>query len=231
VPASAGFPEVDSRSSVGIVRPGGGTLVERSLPAPARSGSHPRGDVAPAWRTILAGTPREVLARLVQGDPLGVRGVVANRLRSGSVLLDADRIHLRAIARIARSAGRYRGRPAVDAWVDGHVVQVLADVIREDHESTRAGAAAPAEVSEAFSALAGPLGLDPGSMRRACAVFNVLPLADRAAFVDLVLRNRSLDEMARELGENATQIARRARRALDAILGSARSLGEPRGQR
>jgi len=144
------------------------------------------------------------------------------------VLLDADRVHLRVIARIARSAGRYHGRPGVDDWVDGHVLQVIGDVVREDHESARTPTPTDEESSDAFLALASPLGLDPGSMRKACSVFNVLPLADRAAFIDLVLRNRSLDDLSRELGESATQIARRARRALDAILGSVRSPAEPR---
>jgi hypothetical protein len=65
-------------------------------------------------------------------------------------------------------------------------------------------------------------------MRKACSSFNVLPLADRSAFFDLVLRNRSLDDLAKELGEGATLIARRARRALDVILESARPLGEPK---
>ena len=203
----------------------------RSLPVPASAPADPRAETAPAWRGLLAGTPREVLARLVQGDPLGVRGVVARRLRSGSVLLDADRVHLRVVAQLARSAGKYRGRPAVEDWVDGHVLRILSELVREDHESAGAGAStepdAPARAPDAFTALAGPLGLDPRSMRAACAVFNVLPLADRAAFIELVLANRPLDDLARELGESATPIARRARRALDAVLGSARPLGGP----
>lgn len=205
------------------------TAPARRLPLSTQAAPDPRADGAPAWRTLLAGTPREVLARLVQGDPLGVRGVVAERLRSGSVLLDADRVQLRVIARIARSAGRYRGRPVVDDWVDGHVLQIIAEVIREDHESARGCVPTGEGLADVFTALAGPLGLEPASMRKACAAFNVLPLADRAAFVDLVLRNRSLDELARELGQSATQIARCARRALDAILESARPLGERKG--
>jgi len=206
--------------------------VDRSSPATSEeTGTSPGapGDGAAVWRTLLAGTPREVLARLVQGDPLGVRGIVSKRLRSGSVLLDADRVHLRVVARIARSAGRYRGRPGVLDWVDGHVLAVLGDVIREDHESARGSASTDEEAPDAFLALAGPLGLDPASMRRACSAFNVLPLADRAAFVDLVLRNRSLDDLARELGESATQIARRARRAFDSILESVRPIGGKKG--
>jgi DNA-directed RNA polymerase specialized sigma24 family protein len=58
-------------------------------------------------------------------------------------------------------------------------------------------------------------------MRAACAAFNHLPFADRSAFTDLVLRGVSLDKVARSAGESATEVARRARRALDAILTSA----------
>ena len=201
--------------------------MDRSSPVTsmdARLAADLEAGTAPAWRRVLAGTPREVLARLVQGDPLGVRSAVASRLRSGCLLLDADRVHLRVIARIARSAGRYRGRPGVEEWVDGHVLKILGEVIREDHEAARGRASTGNEPSAAFSALAEPLGLDPQSMRKACSSFNVLPLADRAAFTDLVLRSRSLDELARELGEGATHIARRARRSLDVILEAARPL-------
>ena len=204
--------------------------MDRSSPATSEE-TRVRSDgvQAPAWRSLFAGTPREVLARLVQGDPLGVRDVVAKRLRASSLLLDADRVQLRAIAQLARSAARYRGRPAIAEWVDGHVLRILAEVVREDHESAGSASRTEPQGADAFSALAGPLGLDPRSMRRACAAFNVLPLADRGAFLDLVLANRSLDDLAREQGESATTIARRARRALDLILESASTAVERGG--
>jgi DNA-directed RNA polymerase specialized sigma24 family protein len=208
---------VDRRSTATSTEPG-------LIPAPESTGPDVTG---PAWRSALAGTPREVLARLVQGDPLGVRGRVARRLRSDALLLDADRIHLCVVARIARSAGRYRGRPGIEEWLDAHVLATIADVVRRDHEVARSPQAFPEESASAFAALAAPLGLDPGGMRRACAAFNVLPQADRAAFVDLVLRDRSLDEMAKESGESATRIARRARRGLDAVLESSAATERP----
>ena len=55
-------------------------------------------------------------------------------------------------------------------------------------------------------------------MRDACSAFNRLPSAERRAFFDLVLQAGSLDELAREGEGSATEIARRARRALDVIL-------------
>jgi hypothetical protein len=133
-------------------------------------------------------------------------------------LLDADRVHLRVIARLARSAGRYRGGPSIAEWVDSHVLETLAEIVAEDHESSRLPPGDAREAPGTFDALAAPLGLDPVAMRSACARFNVLSVPERAAFVELVLRGRSLDELVRETGESAPRLAKRARRALDSLL-------------
>jgi hypothetical protein len=205
-------------------------LVRESSPPPA------------AWQTLFAGSPREVLSRLVQDDPLGVRGRIAERLRADALLLDGDRVHLRALARISRSAGSYRGRPELSAWVAGAVAESVQELVREMHEQARrrargredrargrpshpTGDADGACDADAFDVLAGPLGLDPESMRSACAAFDVLPFADRTAFFDLVLEAKDLDACARSAGVNASELARRARRALDAILGSVPGFG------
>jgi DNA-directed RNA polymerase specialized sigma24 family protein len=167
---------------------------------------------------LSGGTPREILCRIVQGDPLEMRDRVARRLRAGAYLVDADRVQLRALARCARFAQRYTGRPDLATWLDEIVDAAIEDLLRED-----AGADGDAEASEAapdtaFVALARPLGLEPSAMRRACAAFNRLPVPDRRAFFDLVIDGGSLDELARRSGENASELARRARRALDVLL-------------
>lgn len=172
----------------------------------------------PGWRKLLGGTPREVLGRLVQDDPLGIREKVGIRLQSDALLLDADRVHLRVLARISRFAGRYRGRPELSAWIESAVAEAVEELLREEHESVRSRRAEEPEKASVFASLATPLGLDPTAMRAACAAFNLLPFADRNAFADLVLRGRSLDKVARAAGESATEVARRARRALDTLL-------------
>jgi len=94
------------------------------------------------WRAWLAGaSPREILARIVQGDPLRLRARVARKLRDGAYLLDADRVHLRSLARCARAATRYRGRPELGSWLDGLVDAAVADLLREDDECVRRGEA------------------------------------------------------------------------------------------
>jgi len=177
--------------------------------------------IEPSWRKLLSGTPREVLARLVQDDPLGVRDEVGARLRADALLLDADRVHLRALARISRFANRYRGHPELPAWIESAVAEATQEVLREEHDVCRTPAGAQSGSTSVFSSLAPPLGLEPSAMRAACAAFNALPYAERSTFADLVLRGRSLDETARSSGESATEVARRARRALDVILACA----------
>jgi DNA-directed RNA polymerase specialized sigma24 family protein len=171
-----------------------------------------------------------VLGRLVQDDPLGVREKVASRLRADALLLDADRVHLRALARISRFASRYRGCPELSVWIDSAVAEALDELLREEHEWARSPRPTEPEKPGVFALLAPPLGLEPAVMRAACASFNVLPFAERSAFVDLVLHGRSLDDVARAAGESATEVARRARRALDATLATALKLGQTGGK-
>jgi DNA-directed RNA polymerase specialized sigma24 family protein len=170
-----------------------------------------------------------VLGRLVQNDSLGIRGKVAARLHSDALLFDADRVYLRVLARISRFAGRYRGHPELAAWIESAVAESIEELLREEHETLRSRRPEATEGVGLFAALGPPLGLDPMAMRAACAAFNQLPFADRSAFADLVLRGNSLDKAARSAGESATEVARRARRALDAILAPALQEHEKEG--
>jgi hypothetical protein len=169
------------------------------------------------WRTWLAGSPREVLARIVPGDPLGVRDAVAQALRAACVFLDADRVHLRALALVAREAARFRGRPELGTWLTEQSERAVAAILREDATASASGETRR-DPGGAFAQLARPLGLDADALRRGCAAFNRLPTADRAAFFALAIWNRRLDDLVRESGESATEIARRARRGLDAVM-------------
>lgn len=184
---------------------------------PIPEGVAREGDIR--WRQLLAGgTPREILCRIVQGDPLGLRDRVAQRLHAEAYLLDADRVQLRALARCARFASRYQGRPDFPTWLDEIVNQAIEDILREDLEADVERQKSASTPGAAFIALALPLGLEPETMRLACAGFNQLPGPHRRAFFELVIQGRSLDELARQHRESASEIARRARRALDLLL-------------
>ena len=171
----------------------------------------PRTEVGSGARALLQGrSPKEILSRIVGGDPLHLRARVGRALEEQALFLDADRVCLRALALTSRAAVRYRGQPELEEWLGARVDEALAELLEEGPES--GGAAG------AFESLATPLGLDPRALGRACGRFHRLPLADRRAFFDLVLQARSLDDLARASAESATEIARRARRGLDALL-------------
>ncbi len=162
--------------------------------------------------TLLCGSPREVLARIVPGDPLAIRDVVADVLRSQCLFLDADRVHLRALARTARSALRYRGSGLeLRTWLIAQASDAVAEILAEDLDTPRV------DPGSAFVQFARPLGLDPEVMRRGCVAFNRLPIEDRAAFFALVVEDVGLEAHARASGATTNEVGRRARRGLEAV--------------
>lgn len=218
-------------------RDSGGAVAAGASPA-ASSGSEAFEE--PSARLLLAGSAREILARIVPGDPLGLREAVGLRLRERHLLLDADRVHLRALARAARFAVRYRGRPALHEWLQERVDEAVEDLRREQAglrvrplAEGAGGPGAPADRghrgdprdSGAWHALGAPIGLDPEVLPAVCAAFNACPRDERRAFFRLVIEGASLDEEARRAAVSGSEYARRARRALDAILQAAEDAG------
>lgn len=183
--------------------------------AAQRPGSNAgRAEAARAnWRTLLAGaSPREVLARLLAGDPLGLRARVAVALADHGYVFDPDRVLLRVAARVARFSSRYRGQPELDAWLRGNIDEALLELVEDDREGADQGAAS------SLAVLAQPLGLSAQTLHRATIALHARTLPERRAFRRLVLEVGELDLVARELGMSATEAARAARRALEAVL-------------
>jgi len=189
-----------------------------SMASPPACPELPRLELAPGWRSLLQGrSPKEILSRIVSGDPLRLRARSGRALEAQALLLDADRVFLRALALTSRAAVRYRGLPEIDIWLGARVDDALREVLEEGEDAPRAAGA--------FETMAAPLGLDPRALGRACARFHRLPFPDRRAFFDLVLHARSLDDLARAQGESVTEIARRARRGLEAVLAADEAQG------
>ena len=185
-----------------------------SSPRPARG-----------WRTILAGSGSSaLLPRLLQGDPLDLRARVARALERRALVLDAERAFLRAVARTARLAQRYRGEPALGTWLDQRVDEALDQLLGEDRQGELLQAP-----SGACPSLCRPLGFEPCDARRILTALNSRPLAERRAFWELVVAGKSFDG----LGPQAVSTARRARAALVALLEAEPSTGRdlPRGAR
>ena len=190
-----------------------------SMASPPACPELPRMEMAPGWRSLLQGrSPKEILSRIVSGDPLRLRARTSRGLEAQALLLDADRVFLRALALTSRAAVRYRGQPEIEVWLGARIDEALQEILAEGEDPPRQEGTGVSRAAGAFETMAAPLGLDPRALSRACARFHRLPFPDRRAFFDLVLHARSLDELARANGESATEIARRARRGLEALL-------------
>lgn len=158
---------------------------------------------------LLTGTAREVLARILPEDPLGLRARLAARVRERALLLDLDAVLLRALALCSLHAATWRGEPELERWLEVRVEESLAAVLAEDPEDTR---------GEPLTPVAAPLALDPRALARACARFNRLAFEQREAFFALVLDGVVADRLARARKLSLPELARRARAGLEIIL-------------
>lgn len=178
-------------------------------PAPAASAasaSQPRARSAPklpaaadknerALALLSSGNSHEVLVRLCAGDPLGLRSRVVDRCRARCLLLDPDTTAARAQAIAANRALSYRGKPALETWLD-ECVEVALDQL-----STEPDAHPPA-----------------GIERSALVRFHRLPFEAREVFCAVVLDGHCIERLAAERGASVSELGRLARRALDALI-------------
>jgi hypothetical protein len=161
-----------------------------------------------AQHLLLTGSAAEVLARIVPEDPLGLRARIGVRLEERALLLDPEGVLLAAQALCALHAPLWRGEPRLDTWLEERVEEALAECLAED-------ALGPPRASAGLEAFARPLSLEPVSLAAACARFHRLPFEAREAFFALVLDARAPERLARARGLSLSDLARRARAALE----------------
>ena len=67
----------------------------------------------PGNALLRGGSSREILERIFEGDPLEIEARCRERIETRAYLLDAGRLHLRAVARVARAAPGWKGEPSL----------------------------------------------------------------------------------------------------------------------
>jgi hypothetical protein len=208
--APDGEGKLDHGGALSASEPAGGSVAGNTFSA--------KRNAAASRRECLRGAnPAQVLACLVQGDPLGVRVAVRAALVRRALLLDADRAYLRCLARCARYATDLRAHAALGRWLAQHVDAAIDELLRSE---ARLDPLPLDPTPSVFAQLARPLELDPDQARSACVAFNACAYQDRRAFFDVFLRGLALDQVAGTEGISASELARRARTALDASLGA-----------
>jgi hypothetical protein len=167
------------------------------------------GPAGPGALELLGhGTPLEVLARLVPGDPLGLRARVCARLAAGALLLDVERLLLLAQVRCALRAAAWRGDPPIDVWSEERIDEAVEQLLAEERDA----ASAPA-----LTRLARSLALDEQAFGAAPRRLHALAPGVREAFFALVLGAESPDRFARSRGLSLSEVARRARAGLEVL--------------
>jgi len=166
---------------------------------------------------LLTGTAREVLARLVPEDPLGLRQRLAARVRARALLVDLEPVVLHALASCALRAAGWRGEPELERWLDERAEESLGAYLAGDTDERDEGMAG------ALAHFAPPLSLDARALSGACARFNRLPFEQREAFFALVLDQVAADRLARARGLSLPELARRARSGLEVFRSAQRA--------
>ncbi len=140
------------------------------------------------WRGILdAGSPREVLAKLITSDPLRLGPRCHERTMSQALLLDSRRLYLRASAHVARHAAKYQGVPGIDVWLAGHIRRALKELIAEDLEASRSHDLGDEPEDPWIRGVAELLGVEPALVTRGCASFNQASYDVRSAFFGILV--------------------------------------------
>jgi DNA-directed RNA polymerase specialized sigma24 family protein len=165
------------------------------------------------------GSPREILRRIGDGDPLEIIPRSIDYARELAVLIDARRLAIRAMARTAHAAPRYSGTPPLDEWLRKMIDISVNDLIREDREEERAGIPPSEPWDPRFAFVSETFGVEPGAARRASIAFNVLPSDVRRAFFAIAVDRKKLNRYVAEGNGPPEKVRAHVRRALEAISG------------
>jgi len=182
------------------------------------SSPDPLHPAEPGWRALFAGrSPREVLAALLERDPLEIEARCAERLRAQALLLPVRDLHLRAVAHVARHGPSYRGAPPLDVWIAERVRKAVSELVEEQCQRARAGPVPEAPQDPQLMAIAEALGIEPDVVERGCVAFNGAPYDVRSAFCGIVIDQCSPRAWAEENGMTMEQARSALRRALWAL--------------
>ena len=152
--------------------------------------------VAGNWRRLFdSESPSELVERLADGDPLGLWPRAAELVARRRFVVQLDRLFEAVVARAAIVAPLYRGRPAIETWLEARIGDALRSVLAKDAAAEiERRPVDPADhwhhamMVEVFG-VASPLA------RRAAVVFNAFGQRRRALLFALTFEGRSVDQV------------------------------------
>src|SRR5258706_2551037 len=166
------------------------------MPGP-RSPSDGSDALDPEQGGVLNGrSPREVLLRIAEGDPLELEPRIDTVLEEEGLLLAPARVHLRTLARVAYAACADGAPRELGHWLRERIVESVEGLLAEDRESERSGDPLPT-AAETYLPMIAAFGVEHGLARRASVAFHSLAIPQRRLLRGIVQDGKSLAELAR----------------------------------
>ncbi len=159
---------------------------------------------------------REVLPRLVEGDPLQLIERCASYLTSEALLLDLERLHARSLALIARRSSEKREEDT-NEWITSRVSEAADQLVVEELYEERFGFPPSRTVDPRSEFLVGALGIEPAMARGVSVSFHRMSRGDRRRFWRTVVSGESVSEMADESGETRDHVIEGLRRVIRSL--------------
>lgn len=161
-------------------------------------------------------SPREVLFRIADGDPLEIGARVGAAFEEEGLLIAAERVHLRTLAEVAYLACANGAPRELGPWLRERIGESVEGLLAEDREAERNGDPLPA-ASEDFLPMTAAFGVEHGLARRASVAFHSLPVQQRRLVRGIVQDGQSLAELARALGRPPGEIRLELRAAVESL--------------
>jgi len=175
-----------------------------------------------ALELFADGSPREILNRLCDGDPLGLEARTAKRAARDALFVDRERLSRRAFARVAYSACDFRSNVSLDPWIEARLKEAARDLLEEQQDEELRGISVHESMdAQYYGSFARDAGMEVGLARAACVALNRLPVETRRAFHALVVERLTIVAcVERGLGteEQVEEHVRRAIRAIEAAV-------------
>ena len=143
--------------------------------------------------------PRDILPRLVEGDPLELLDRCARHLTKEALLLDLQKLHARSLAIVARRLHEVE-EEGVDEWLCDQVKDASFQLIHEEQYEERMGFPPPRAADPRTSFLMGTLGIEPALSRGVSVSFHRMPRDARRTFFRAVVSGEPIAGIAEDEG-------------------------------
>jgi hypothetical protein len=119
-----------------------------------------------ALELFADGSPREILGRLCDGDPLGLEARTAQRAARDALFVDRERLSRRAFARVAYSACDFRANVSLEPWIEARVAEAVVDLLEEQQDEELRGVSVYESMdAEYYGSFARDAGMEVGLAR------------------------------------------------------------------